>query len=135
SQLGTPSQNRRRGGPTSAAGQLPGVLTAGLDDLESGLRVDVADAEVLGVTDALIVAVRTAVRCGVRRRSEVLELLVEVTRRRGVSRVPVGSCPVPVGFGCASGVLVGRSLALDDRQGSRQVIGADEHIAGLGSLG
>src|SRR5690625_7735357 len=87
------------------------------------------------MADALSVAVRTVVRSGVRRRSGVLELLVEVTRRRGVSRVPVGRGPVPVGFGRASGVLVGRSLALDDRQGSRQVIGADENIAGLGSLG
>src|SRR5699024_11326992 len=113
-----------RGGPTSAAGQLPSVLTAGLDDLESGLRIDVADAEVLGMADALSVAVRTVVRSGVRRRSEVLELLVEVTRRRGVSRVPVGRCPVPVGFGRASGVLVGRSLARDDRQAHRRATGA-----------
>src|SRR5699024_11725230 len=49
--------HRHRGGPISAAGQLPGVLTAGFDDFESGLRIDVADAQVLGMADALSVAV------------------------------------------------------------------------------
>ena len=72
----------------SAAGELPGVLSAGLDDLESGLRIDVADGEVAGMTDAVRIAVGAVSGRSVSGRlTEVLELLVIVPGRRGVSGV------------------------------------------------
>src|SRR5699024_11985926 len=68
--------HRHRRGPTSAAGQLPGVLTAGFDDLESGLRIVVADAEVPGTAAALSVAARTVVPSRARLLSRVMDIAV-----------------------------------------------------------